>query len=306
MRQWAGHLGKLAAALVAALSLAPGASAQLIMKDVPPEAQGVDLVSKLGETVPMDLEFTNADGKSVKFGEYFTSGKPVILCLAYYRCPMTCPLVLERLQQGMNGLPYIVGADYKTLVISFDPTEGTKAAADAKVAYLGGYSKPVTPVVKSGWEFHTSATSSARALATAVGFNYKLIPETGQYSHPVSLVILTPEGKVARYVSGLDYTPEDLRMALLEASRGKIASSIGDWAKFTCFVYDDKHGRYTLSAVRVMRIGGLLTLAGVATLIAGLRAGERLRAMRRERANEVSGAGAAPLAVGAGKLGHAR
>jgi hypothetical protein len=94
-------------------------------------------------------------------------------------------------------------------------------------------------------------------------------------------------------------------MALLEASRGKIAASIGDWAKFTCFVYDDKHGRYTLSAVRVMRIGGLLTLAGVATLIAGLRAGERLRAMRRAKANEPQGAHA-PIAGGIGKLGHAR
>ncbi len=304
MRRWAGKLGQTLATLVgaAAMSLASSASAQLIMKDVPPEAQGVDLVSKLGEKVPMDLEFVNADGKTVQLGDYFKAGKPVILCLAYYRCPMTCPLVLERLQQGMNGLPYIVGEDYKTLVISFDPTEGTKAAADAKVAYLGGYTKPVTPVVKSGWEFHSSATAATRTLATAVGFNYKLIPETGQYSHPVTLVVLTPEGKVARYVSGLDYTPEDLRMALLEASQGKIAASIGDWAKFTCFVYDDKHGRYTLSAVRVMRIGGLLTLTGVATLIAGLRAGERLRAMRREK-SQVHGGNPAPIAA---KLGHAR
>lgn len=293
-------------ALGAVLSLNLPASAQLIMKEPPPEAQGVELVSKLGEKVSMDLEFLNADGKTVKLGDYFKAGKPVILCLAYYKCPLTCPLVLERLQQGMNGLPYIVGEDFKCLVISFDPTETTKAAADAKVAYLGGYAKPVTPVVKSGWEFHVSPDSAARSLATSVGFNYKLIPETGQYSHPVSLVVLTPEGKVARYVSGLDYTPDDLRMALLEASQGKIASSIGDWARFTCFVYDDKHGRYTVSATRVMRIGGLLTALGVGTLIAGLRAGERLRALRREKGTEVHGAGAAPMVGGAGELGHAR
>lgn len=288
-----GHFGRTIAALAAALSLglASIAAGQSTPKPPPKELEGVDLVSKLGEQVPLDLEIVNSDGKKVKLGQYFRPGRPVILSLAYYRCPLVCPLVLQRLQQGMNALPYIVGEDYDCLVVSFDPLETTKAANEAKVLALGGYTKPVTPVVKAGWEFHTSPDSAARQLAMAVGFNYKLVPETGQYSHPVALVVLTPEGKVARYVSGLDYSSDDLRMALLEASKGTIATSIGDWFRHTCWVFDDKTGRYTLRAFRVMQIGGLLTAVGIATLIAGLRAGERLRAIRREEANTGAGEG---------------
>ena len=297
-----GQFGRKLAAFAAALPFALTASAQIIMKDPPPEAQDVGLVSKLGEQVPLDLEFVNGEGKNVKFRDYFKAGKPVVLTLMYYRCPMVCPLVLERLQQGMNGLPYIVGEDYTSVVLSFDPTETSKTAAEAKVQYLGGYAKPVTPVVKAGWDFLVCPSSNVRVLANAVGFNYKYIDEAGQYSHPVSLIVLTPEGKVARYVSGMDYTPEDLRMALLEASKGKIASSIGDWFRHTCYVYNDKTGKYTMRAMNVMRIGGFLTVAALGTLIAGLKAGERLRAMRRSRAAAliVEPAGLTP------QLGHAR
>lgn len=302
MTGWKGKLGRTIAATAAAWSFALPAPAQIIMKEPPPEAQDVGLVSKLGEQAPLDLEFVNGEGKPVKFRDYFKAGKPVVLTLMYYRCPMVCPLVLERLQRGMNGIPYIVGEDYTSVVVSFDPTEKPQAAAEAKVLYLGGYSKPVSPVVKAGWDFLVCPNSNTRVLASAVGFNYKYIEEAGQYSHPVSLVVLTPEGKVARYVSGMDYTPEDLRMALLEASKGKIASGIGDWFRHTCYVYNDKTGKYTMRAMNVMRLGGLLTVAALGTLIAGLKAGERLRAMRRERGEKKANELAGPLPL----LGHAR
>jgi protein SCO1/2 len=307
-----GRIGQfrrvLAAAVAAALSLALAwvAPAQVIMKEPPPEARDVGLVSKLGEKVPMDLEFVNGEGKPVKLGQYFKSGKPVILALVYYRCPMICPLVLQRLQEGLNGLSYIVGEDYNCVVLSFDPSEKPAAAAEAKTLYLEGYNKPVTPSVRAGWDFLVCPNSNVRMLATAVGFNYKYIEEGGQYSHPVSLIVLTPEGKVARYVSGMDYTSDDLRMALLEASQGKIASSIGDWFRHTCFTYNDKTGKYTVRAMRVMQIGGFLTVAGLGALIAGLKAGERLRAMRRERAGTNTGNEGAAAADAAPLLGHAR
>lgn len=269
------------AATAAALSFAPAASAQLISKELPEVFQGVDVVPKLGDQVPLDLKLVDGEGKKVELRKYFRPGRPVILALVYYRCPMTCPLVLEKLQQGLNGLSYIVGEDFNTVVVSFDPTETAETAAHNKLVYLGGYNKPVTPVIKSGWDFLVSPDSAASTLAASVGFHYKLIPESGQYSHPMALVILTPEGKVARYVSGLDYTSQDLRLALLEASEGKVAKSMGDFFLHLCFRYDASTGKYTMHAWRVMQIGAILTALSLATFITGLRASERLKRHRR-------------------------
>ena len=287
MKVLAGQFGRWSVAMATALSFVSAAAGQLIPKQEDPEFQGVELVSKLGETVPLDLNLVNGEGQTVKLGQYFRPGKPVVLALVYFRCPMTCPLVLDKLQQGINGLPYLVGEDYNCVVVSFDPTEKPAAAMEQKNLYLGGYNKPVTPVAKAGWDFLVSPDSAARTLAASVGFQYKFIPETGQYSHPAALVVLTPEGKVARYVSGLDYTSQDLRLALLDASEGKIAKSIGDFFLHKCYRFDASTGKYSVQAFRVMQIGGILTALGVATLIAGLRASERLKAMRR-KAREVS------------------
>jgi len=166
LAQERAHVAAVAAAL--SLALAWVAPAQVIMKEPPPEARDVGLVSKLGEKVPMDLEFVNGEGKPVKLGQYFKSGKPVILALVYYRCPMICPLVLQRLQEGLNGLSYIVGEDYNCVVLSFDPSEKPAAAAEAKTLYLEGYNKPVTPSVRAGWDFLVCPNSNVRMLATAV------------------------------------------------------------------------------------------------------------------------------------------
>lgn len=289
----------LVIAAAAALSaFAPCARAQLITDKVPEVAEGMDKISsKLGQVIPLDLMFTNGEGKRVALKDFFRPKRPVVIALAYYRCPMTCPLVLSKLQQGLNGLPYIVGEDFATLVISFDPSETAKTAAEQKSLYLGGYLKGVTPVVKAGWEFLVSPDSSAAALASSVGFPYKYIPETGEYSHGAALVVLTPEGKVARYVPGLEYTSQDLRLALLEASEGKIASSIGDWFLHTCFRYDPTLGRYTVHAWTLMRIGAILTALGLGALIMGLRASERLKRYRqamKAKAAELSTASRLP------------
>jgi protein SCO1 len=292
----------LLAAAAASLSLAPVATAQIISKELPKEFQGVDLVSKLGEQVPLDLQFTSGEGKKVELRKYFRPNRPVVLALVYFRCPMTCPLVLEKLQQGINGLSYIVGEDFNTVVVSFDPTETAETAAQNKLLYLGGYSKPVTPVVRNGWDFLVSPDSAASTLAQSVGFHYKLVPESGQYSHPNALIVLTPEGKVARYISGLDYTPQDLRLALLEASEGKIAQSMGDFFLHLCFRFDASTGKYTVRAFRVMQLGGILTAVSLATLITGLRASERLKRHRLAAAAAKQAADRLPTSL----IGQAR
>jgi protein SCO1 len=275
--------------------LALPARAQVLSRELPEPAQGVELVQRLGERVPLALEFTNSRGEKVALGSYFNQAKPVMLVMVYYNCPLICPMTLEKLQQTLNALPYTVGDDYKVLVVSFDARNTTQMAADNKAVYLAGYNRPKTPAVVAGWEFHTSTQENARLLSEAIGFKYKLIPETGEYSHASTYVLLTPEGVISRYVSGLEPDAREVRMALLEASEGKIAQSISDFWLHLCFRWDPTAGMYSLHAMRVMQITGFLTVLGLLTLVAALKAGERARAWRRAHdrdRSEMAGAGA--------------
>jgi protein SCO1 len=290
------RLGIAGIACLLLLSWALPAPGQVLMREVPEPAQGVELVQRLGERVPPELEFTNSRGEKVTIGSYLNQRKPLMLVMVYYNCPLICPMTLEKLQETLNGLPYIVGDDFTVLVVSFDPRNTTRMAADNKAVYLAGYSRPKTPAVVAGWEFHTSTQESARRLSEAIGFRYKLIPETGEYSHASTYVLLTPAGVVSRYVSGLEPDVREVRLALLEASEGKIAQSISDFWLHLCFRWDPTAGLYSLHAMRVMQITRFLTVLGLLTLVAALKAGERARAWRRahdrDRSNEMAGAGA--------------
>lgn len=280
MKRWRSMCGAMASAALMMASAGP-VCAQVIMKDVPPEMQGIAQEDRLGQSVPMDIEVLNWDGKSVALGEYFQDEKPVVLALVYYSCPMMCPLVLGRLQERINDLPYIAGEDYKLVVVSFDTTEKPEQAAGARGAFLAGYRIKANAVIESGLLFHTARPEQIHRLADAVGFKYKFVPETNQYAHGSALTVITGAGKVSRYVDGLSSDKNELRLALLEATEGKIAQSIGDLFLHFCYRWDPKTGAYTMQAMRVMQIGAMLTALGVATLIVGLRAGERLRAARR-------------------------
>jgi protein SCO1 len=271
--------------------LAP-ATAQVLMKEPPEELRGVGLDQKPGAQVPLNLQFTSSTGRLVKLESYFNQGKPVVLSLVYYDCPMICPLTLERLQERLNAVAYTVGSDFTMLVISFDPTNTTQQAANQKLTYLTGYNKPLTPEVEAGWEYFTSDVSNVRMLASSVGFHYNYIPESGEYAHGSALIVLTPDGRVSRYLDGLGSDGHELRLALLEASEGKIAKGLADFFLHRCFKWDPNKNSYTLHAFRVMQMGGILTAAAVFTLLVGLRAGERARAAKRAAAATVEGAGA--------------
>jgi protein SCO1 len=277
----AGHSLRTWLGLLVCMLCAAAAPAQVLNREVPAPARDVELVQRLGERIPLHLEFTNSEGREVELGTYFNQGKPVIVVMIYYNCPQICPLTLERLQQALNGLHFTVGEEFNVAVISFDTRNTTRMAAENKAAYLAGYNRPKTPAVLAGWEFHTATSQNARALADAIGFQYKFIPETGEYSHPSTFVVLTPEGVISRYTSGLDPNIRDLRLALLEASEGRIAQSLADFFLHLCFRWDPSAGAYNMQAMRLMQITGFLTVMGLLTLIAGLKAGERARAWRR-------------------------
>ena len=259
-----------------ALLWASEAGAQPLQKELPEPAQGIGVDEKLGEFVPMDVEMTEADGRTVRLERYFNTDKPVVLALVYYNCPLICPLTLERLTEAFNEVSFDIGEDYNVVVLSFNPAEGRTQAVEQKTLQVAGYKDGPTPEIETGWGFHTADTTEIARLADAVGFRYKRL-DNGEYSHPIATVVLSPKGKVTRYLYGLDFPPEQLRHSLLEASEGKIAESIGDVLAFQCFRWDPSLGKYTTSAMAIMRISGIATVLFLAVLIGGLLIRERIK-----------------------------
>ncbi|MEQ8850572.1 MAG: SCO family protein [Phycisphaerales bacterium] len=287
-------LGLISAALAAAIACAPAHAQRLRDRSEIKQLQGVDLEERIGETIPLDIELVDSNGQTVTLGEQL-GGRPTVLALVYYDCPVVCSVVMDRLAESMNGLDYAVGEDYSTVVISFDPTETTEQALGRKQVYLSGYTQPVTPATQSGWTFHTADAIEIAKLTNAVGFNVQKL-DNGEYSHPVGLCVLSPEGKISRYMYGFDYPPKQMKLALLEASEGKVAQSLGDRLMMFCYTYDPTAGAYTMEAMTVMRIGAGLTVIVLTVLISGLLIAERAR--RRRRAASMAVDSPAPRAMG--------
>ncbi len=286
-------------ALAAAALFATPALGQIIAKELPVEVRGMDVEERLGAAVPADLAFVNAAGRRVRLGDYFLApgerasdrvrepglpppGKPAILVLGYYRCPVVCPAITTKLVECLDRVDFDVGVDFNVLYFSFDHTEGAADAARARSIALAGYDREHTPEIEAGWAFHVGSAGDNRALADAVGYPYRLLPN-GEFSHPVVLIFLSPEGKVTRYLYGYDYPPVQVKLALLDASDGKIARSLGERFLHFCYRYDPNAGRYTLVAVRVMQVGAGISVVLVSSLVGGLLLVERVRRTGRRR-----------------------
>lgn len=263
----------LAAAVVA---LVPTAHAQ---QGAPPALRQVGFDQKLGGSVPLELRFRDDTGREVRFGDYF-GRKPVVLSLNYYACPMLCTVTLNGLASALNVLTsFDAGREFEVVTVSFDPTEGPALAAQKKASYLTRYKRPTA---EAGWHFLTGDKAAIDALTASVGFRYTWDEETKQFAHPAGIVVLTPEGRISRYLYGIEYAPKDLKLALMESSSGKIGSAV-DQAILYCYQYDPMTGRYSASILRIMRAGAVLTILALAGFIAV--------SLRRERA-------AAPAAAG--------
>ena len=248
--------------------------------ETPQQAQGVEVVENLGAQLPLELPFTASDGTTAPLAAYFDGEKPVVLALVYYDCPIVCTIVMDKLTTAFKGIDFGIGEDYRVVFASIDPTEPASLAASVKQRYLLHYERPVA---EQGWGFLTSESGSTRQLAQTLGWNYKPIAG-GEFSHPVCIFVCTPEGKVARYVYGVGYEPDTMRMALLEASDGKISQSIGDKVRMFCFRYDPSTGKYALAALRVVQLGGVASMLVVGTLVAVMLTKERLRHRRAQAA----------------------
>ncbi|HXG11832.1 MAG TPA: SCO family protein [Gemmataceae bacterium] len=237
---------------------------------LPASLPKVGLDQRLNEQVPLDLGFRDEAGRTVRLGAYF-DGKPVILVLAYYRCPMLCNQVLNGLVEGLRQVSLDAGREFRVVVVSFDAREQPELAAAKKASYVEVYGRPGT---EGGWHFLTGDQPAIDALTAAVGFRYAYDATLDQFAHTSGIMVLTPRGKIARYFYGIRYPPRDLRLGLVEAAEEKIGTP-ADRLLLLCYRYDPSTGRYTPLVMNLVRLGGVLTLAVLGTFL-GL-------AWRRER-----------------------
>lgn len=227
-----------------------------------------------GDQLPLDLRFTNEKGEEVRLGDFLKEGKPVILDLGYYSCPMLCDLVMNGLCDTIKDMKWVPGEDYQIIFVSIDPSENHKLAAAKKKTYIEDLNETlgatpggkVKPVDENSWHFLTGDQANIAALAQAVGFAYQWDQRQMQFAHPAVLTLLTPKGEISRYIYGVKFPAQTLKLSLVEASEGKIGSAL-DQLILTCFHYDPSIGSYTLSAYRLMRAGGYLTMLVVGGLI---------------------------------------
>lgn len=262
----------VAVALAAGLSFAAVARAQDRTDALPPELQNVGITEHLNEQLPLDLEFADHTGKAVRLRDYFDGRRPVILTLNYYRCPMLCGLMLNGMVDAIKQLDWTAGDQYQIVTVSFDPLEAPPLAAAKRNNYLADYGRPESG---SGWQFLTGRKASSDALLDATGFRVAWNEERQEWIHVAALIVCTPDGRISRYLYGVAFEPKTVRLSLVEASEGKVGSTL-DRILLFCYHYED--GEYTLAAMNLVRAGGVLTALAVGGLLAVLWRRERRRA----------------------------
>jgi protein SCO1/2 len=230
------------------------------VSDKPPAILNkVGIAQNLNGQLPLNLTFTDDVGKQVELASYFGK-RPAILALVYYECPMLCSEELNGLTGALQMVSFVPGKDFSVIVVSIDPTEGTDMAAAKKRSYLKRYGHPETA---SGWHFMTGTQPNIDALTKAVGFGYVKIPgpdgRLTQFAHASSIQIVTPEGKLAQYYMGVEYSPKDLRLGLVEASANRIGTPVDNILTY-CYHYDPQTNKHSLIVARVVQLGGLLTV----------------------------------------------
>lgn len=249
-----------AAALLAtgAVAHAQGPPAGMPASAQPQILREVGYDQRLGEPVPLDIVLRDETGAPVRLADAL-GGKPAVLSLVYYECPMLCTLTLNGLVSALTALPFEPGRDFSLVTVSFDERERPEQAVRRKQAYVARYKRKGA---EENWHFLTGDQASLKRLTQAVGFRYAWDERTKQFAHPAGVVLLTPDGRIARYLYGVEYAPKDLRLGLIEASEGRIGSPV-DRLLLYCYQYDPAQGRYGAVVLRIVRVAGLATLLGL-------------------------------------------
>ena len=248
----------------------------IVASNVPPEFKAVTFAQRLNQQVPLDTMLKDEAGRSVPLRQYFGQ-KPVVLTFVYYQCPMLCPLTLNGISSALKALPFVPGKDFEIVVVSFDPRDAPESAKAKTRAHLAHWSAESTA---AGWHFLTGDEPSIRALTSAAGFTYQWDEATGQFAHVSGVLTLTPDGRLARYFYGVEYSPKELRLALVESSQGRIGSKVEELLLY-CFHYDPTVGRYGWAVMTLVRAGGVLTVALMLGFVVLMRRRERRAPVER-------------------------
>jgi protein SCO1/2 len=253
------------------------ATPALGLEPLPP---GVDIVEKLGERVPRDLKFTDENGRAVTIGDYLGDGKPILLSLVYYKCPLLCSLTLNGLVGALRQQSWQMGKEFRVITVSFDPADTPEAALKKQKGYLGALG--LTDDKSAAWPFLTGDAANIAALTDAVGFRYRWDDVNKAWDHTSALIALAPDGKISRYLYGVQFPARDVRLSLFEAASGHVGTTL-ERALLRCYAYDASTKSYRLFAVRFVRTGSLLVLGLLVTFLTMMWR----RDLRRSRAEGV-------------------
>lgn len=270
---------------------APASAFDDIATEKPDALKGLEVVEHLGKKIPLDVELLDHQGKPVKIGDWFNQGKPVVIAMVYYRCPMLCKMVRQKLSESIDRLDDLtVGKDFNAVVVGFDPSEKPELASTARQGMLASYGRYqpeqaraskdaeairlVESIEKGYAVLATQSAMDTRRLADALGFAYRYLPESNEFSHGSVIFVLSPDGTISRYLYGIEYPARNLRLALIEASQGKVGSTL-DRVMMWCYMWDPNANSYVMSAVKVMRVGGTITMTIVFGVVGLLWVGER-------------------------------
>ena len=252
-----GLTTRLLASAILGLLLANACFSQIIRTDIPEAEKGTGVDENLGDTIDLDIEFRNDKDSKIRIGDIFDGKQPVILSFNYSNCPKLCSVQLENMAIAMRKIDFKVKEDFQVVSVCIDPLEQVATARKSKQKFVTFYGDEDS---SDGWHFLTGRRDSVEVLADNCGVRYKYIPHQKLYSHPPVFILLSPKGKIVRYIHGLNYEPITIKRALVEAAEGKIGSSINRFTYITgCFLYDESSGKYSPQAMGIMRIGGAFT-----------------------------------------------
>lgn len=234
---------------------------------VPGMLKDVSFRQQLDEQLPLDAAFKDEAGRDVRLGDYFKTGKPVVLAFVYYQCTMLCTQVMNGISSALKALTFKPGQDFDVVLVSFDPRDTPQAATEKKAAHLQYWSAESTA---GGWHFLTGTETEIRRATQAAGFSYQWDERNQQFAHVSGVLVTTPDGRLSRYFYGIEYSPKELRLALVESGKGAIGSKIDELLLY-CFHYDPESGRYGVVVMNLIRLGGVVTVALVAGFIVLMR-----------------------------------
>lgn len=249
------RLFRRVSACVAALLLAVGATSAQVIRELP-QLEGVGVDERVGQALPGHLEFTDESGRIVRLNELLGRGRPAVLVLGYYGCPMLCGLVLNGFLDAARNMPWTVGREYDVIYVSIDPNEQPPLAAAKREAIIASYGREGSG---AGWRFLTASAEQSAALAASIGFRYRFVEERNEWAHPSVLTLIGADGRIGRYLYGVQFDPRTLKMGLTEARQGSSGTTL-DQLLLYCFHYDANEGRYVIAAQNVMRVGGAVTV----------------------------------------------